>query len=145
MKKMIPFLAAAILFTLTTTALAQQAPKITASLNKDQARPLLSVATKNQDSLNLSEKQRAAIGLWISDTALHMRVLLSKKMTLEKSIQRKALKGDDKKAVMSKMQRANRLREEIISRQLDCRDNLHNILDKKQWGKLVKLYTTETK
>ncbi len=120
-------------------------PMSTASISSktQSATSLLTLAKKHGETLALTEKQKASIGLWLSETEKHMRFLVHKTAILEKSVVRNALRGKDKASLLNKMEETNNLRKQILSQRLDCRDNLNKILDKTQWQKLVALYKTE--
>ncbi len=101
---------------------------------------LMSVVEKHANELALTTKQKAALVIWKENNGKHMKVLMLKTAALEKISAEKALKGEKKEAVLAKVEKANALRKEIAAKKLECRNNLHSILDKKQWTKLVAYY-----
>ncbi len=100
----------------------------------------MSTVLNHKTELELSEKQQAALALYQEDNARHMRFLIHKAAVLEKSSRKHALKGTDKNKIMAKIDQATKLRKEIASNKLACRDNVRSVLTDFQWKKLVTLY-----
>ncbi len=101
---------------------------------------LMQVVMTQSDKLELTEEQRKALDKWHEKNHPRIMEMVKRVAELEKTLAREALEGASGAVLQRITNETFRLRENIITTKLACRNNMHNILKPKQWDKLVELY-----
>lgn len=104
---------------------------------------LMRVAVQNKKELNITKAQMKEIKLWTKDAKPKIKALVQKVMQEERMLHKEALTTDND--VVAKAQTMLDTRKEIIVLKTQCRMNLKNILSKKQYNQLVKMYRQSRK
>jgi len=101
---------------------------------------LMQVIRRHEDQLNLSNEQSAALASW---RKAHHKIMHDKVMevnALEKAMYDAAMSGKSKEEVMKMAAELQKMRQNIISTKLDCRDNMRRVLNADQYAKVLKIY-----
>jgi len=101
---------------------------------------LMQVIIKKGDELNLSEEQAKALKGWHSENSPRIMQDAKQIMAVEKKLHDEALAGASGDELQKLADESFRLRMEIMKIKLACRNNMHQVLKKDQWDKLLKLY-----
>ena len=101
---------------------------------------LMQVIMTQGDKLELTEKQSKALDEWHSKNHPRIMEMVKRVAELEKTLANEALDGASGAVLQQITNEIFKLRENIIKTKLACRNNMHNILNPKQWDKVVELY-----
>ena len=89
---------------------------------------------------SLTEKQSKALDEWHSKNHPRIMEMVKRVAELEKTLANEALDGASGAVLQQITNEIFKVRENIIKTKLACRNNMHNILNPKQWDKVVELY-----
>ncbi|WP_419604564.1 hypothetical protein [Thiolapillus sp.] len=101
---------------------------------------LMHVIMTQGDKLELTEKQSKALDEWHSKNHPRIIEMVKRVAELEKTLANEALDGASGAVLQQITNEIFKVRENIIKTKLACRNNMHNILNPKQWDKVVELY-----
>ncbi len=141
MKTRLPILLS--LFILSFSALAEtgMTPEQMQMLRHANPMPnLMRVVMTQGDKLDLTAEQRKALDEWHRKNQPHMMEMVKRVHELEKRLANEALEGASGAVLQQITNEIFKLRENIITAKLACRNHMHGILKPKQWDKLVELY-----
>ncbi|WP_456404108.1 hypothetical protein [Thiolapillus sp.] len=106
---------------------------------------LMHVVIQQGEQLELTEEQSKALKEWHSKNQPQMMQMAKQVVELEKKLAEEALAGASGAVLQQITNQIFSVREKIITAKLACRNNMHGILDQKQWDKLVELYKASQK
>ena len=101
---------------------------------------LMQVVKRHGDELNLTSEQSAALASWRKAHHQPMHDKVMEVDALEKSMYDAAMSGKSKQEIMQMAADLQKMRHNIISTKLDCRDNMRRILNADQYAKVLKFY-----
>jgi hypothetical protein len=101
---------------------------------------LMMVIRKHGDEINLSEEQQQGIATWAKKYRPIVIKLALEVKTGEKDLHKAALDGVSKEDIIAQLEVLLEKRKEISAIKINCRNNLHKILNDEQWTKLIELY-----
>ncbi len=101
---------------------------------------LMQVIIRQGDKLGLSADQAAALKKWHSENAPRITQLAREILALEKKLHDEALAGASGDELQKLADDSFRLRNEIMKIKLACRNNMHSVLNKEQWARMIELY-----
>lgn len=104
---------------------------------------LMRVAVKNAKELHITQIQMKELKAWSSAAKPKMKSMIQKVMKEERMLHKEALTADND--VVAKAQTMLDTRKAIIEMKTQCRMNLKNVLNEKQYTHLVKLYRQSRK
>ncbi|WP_457664837.1 hypothetical protein [Thiolapillus sp.] len=141
MKNRLLILLSAILLSFSAFVSAGMTPEQMQMLHHANPMPnLMLVVMQKGDELELSEEQSKALDAWHSKNHPRIMEMVKRVNELEKTLASEALDGASGAVLQQITNEIFKVRENIIKAKLACRNNMHNVLNQKQWDKLVELY-----
>jgi len=101
---------------------------------------LMRVISQNASQLELTSEQSRALTDWRSKSRGPMHDLVSEIHDIENAIHKGSMDGKSKAELMNMATKLMQKRNEIITRKIDCRDNMRNILNDQQYAKVLAMY-----
>jgi len=101
---------------------------------------LMRVVIRYRDQLNLSEQQSRALANWRDAHHKSTYAKVNAVHDLEKALFDASMAGRSRAELMSITSELLRMRHDLISTKIDCRDNMRRILSSEQYARVLQLY-----
>lgn len=114
--------------------------RMTAMKHANPMPNLMKVMVKMGDQLDLSEEQSEDLAKWREAHQGSMRATVTDLTRMEAELGKAALDGTNRARLMGMYSDIARVRRDIVTSKIACRDNLKRILTEEQFNKVIALY-----
>jgi len=144
MKKLFSILITSLVFLSIASYADGMKPEQMAALKHASPMPnLMGIVAKNQEKLNITDKQKAALADWVDYSKPRVMKMVKTIEKLEKQLHDATLAGAPGSILQQIATQSLNIRSSLMKQKLACRNTLGHILNQKQIKQVVKLYTED--